>query len=360
MTEPAPQTEQRTCHYPGCDRPVAPADAVTGRPPEYCDDPEHSRASAWRARKREEAQPAGRKAIASEARPVDAARTRASEITGQVTGMVEHLTLQLGALLGELRTTGDPDAAEAQIESVTADAAERVAAAEARASRSDAERRRVRAEQEEADAAAGEAVAAADILANEISALRSDLAAASQSAAALTVELEQVKTDAATRHAQAQAEIAELGEELGRQQVVLAGTHRDLAATTGRATLAELAAQESELRATDASTRAELESERARRGESETAAVREQLEAARAKATTLADALGELRGHLAAATAERDAARADIERVERAGDRRVTDLREVLEARLTELKSELAETRASAARGAAVTDAPQG
>lgn len=52
------------------------------------------------------------------------ARQRASEITGQVTGMIELLGQQLTVLVEELRTVRDPEAAEAQIESVTSEATE--------------------------------------------------------------------------------------------------------------------------------------------------------------------------------------------------------------------------------------------
>ena len=43
--------------------------------------------------------------------------------------MIEHLTQQLQALIEELRTAADPEAAELQVEAVTSQAAEQVAAA---------------------------------------------------------------------------------------------------------------------------------------------------------------------------------------------------------------------------------------
>jgi len=131
------------------------ADAGSGRPPEYCDDEGHNRAAAWRARRRLEGEPG--RSVAEEMRPVDAARQRAGELRGQVAGMVEHLGQQLNALVEELRTVADPDAAEAQIESVTSDAAEQVAAALARASRAEQAGRQAEADRAEADAAATEA-----------------------------------------------------------------------------------------------------------------------------------------------------------------------------------------------------------
>src|SRR6478735_1539357 len=127
------QTEERICRFPGCRRRAMAGEAGTGRPPEYCDDPRHNRAAAWRARQRQ----GEHQERAEETRPVDAARQRASEIGGQVAGMIEHLGQQLASLVEELRMVGDPDAAEAQIESISTEAAEKIAAAAARATRAE-------------------------------------------------------------------------------------------------------------------------------------------------------------------------------------------------------------------------------
>ena len=144
---------QRMCRYPGCDRPAEPGEPGAGRPPEYCDNPDHTRAAAWRARQRATA---GASA-AEEARPMDAARQRAGLITAQVTGMAEHLVSQMHELLVELRTLADPGAAEAQLEAAASEAAEQVAAANSRAIRSEQALRAAVADKEEADAAALEA-----------------------------------------------------------------------------------------------------------------------------------------------------------------------------------------------------------
>ncbi|TFD07623.1 MULTISPECIES: hypothetical protein [unclassified Cryobacterium] len=73
--------------------------------------------------------------------------------------MVEHLGQQLTALVEELRTVAGPDAAEAQIESVTTEAAERVAAASARASRAGEAQRQAEAERGEREQALDRAMA---------------------------------------------------------------------------------------------------------------------------------------------------------------------------------------------------------
>ena len=140
MSSPT-HTHARICRFPDCPRPVVPAESP-GRPPEYCDDPAHHRAAAWRERQRRQGASGG----PSDVRPVDAARQRASEIRGQVAGLMEHLEHQLHALVGELRTVADHEAAEAQIDAVTSEAAERVAASLARPSRAEQAQHRAEAE----------------------------------------------------------------------------------------------------------------------------------------------------------------------------------------------------------------------
>ncbi|WP_146069862.1 hypothetical protein [Cryobacterium sp. M15] len=135
MSDPLQQIDQRTCAFPGCENPVASPEAGTGKPPQFCDDPAHNKGAAWRARRQLGSDSS--QSDEAEKRPVDAARQRAGQLHGQVAGMIEHLSLQLNALVKELHTVADPDAPEVQIESVTAEAAERVAAASARAIRAE-------------------------------------------------------------------------------------------------------------------------------------------------------------------------------------------------------------------------------
>src|SRR5680860_1047951 len=204
MSDQLQQTEPRTCRFPGCERPAVSADAGTGRPPEYCDDDGHNRAAAWRARRRLTAEPT--RNVEDEKRPVDAARQRAGELRGQVAGMVEHLGQQLTALVEELRTVADPDAAEAQIESVTTDAAEQVAAAAARASRAEQGQRRAEAERAEADAAAVEASEVTDQVSADLEEVRGQLTEREREREQLAAELDQTRAAAEAAQKQAQGE----------------------------------------------------------------------------------------------------------------------------------------------------------
>ena len=340
-------TEQRTCRFPGCVRVVVPVEGVTGRPPEYCDDPGHTRAAAWRARRRAAQETTGRPVV-DEDRPVDAARQRASEIRGQVAGMGEHLVQQLHALVDELRTLSDPDAAEAQIEAVTTEAAERVTAASARAARAEQAQRKAEAERAEADEAAVEASGLAEQLQVTLGEVREQVSARDVALESLADELAQTRSAAEAARQQAEEDLAQLRREVAATRGRLEAAEHDRDAATGRAEVASSARAQAEERARGAVAAAEAADARAQRAEIETGTVREQLDLARSAATVLQDALGVARGELATAAAERDGARAEAERERVHSDQRVGDLRASHEQQLTGLRLELAKVRAEA------------
>lgn len=308
MSEPL--TETRTCRFPGCQRPASLGDG-TGRPPEYCDDPAHTRAAAWRARQRVQDGPRP-----VESRPVDAARQRASVITGQVSGMIEHLGQQMAVLLEELRTVGDPEAVEAQLEAVTSEAAEQVVAANARASRAEQAQRRAEAEREEADAAAAEATAETTRLGEELESLRT-----------AHVELEDARS----------ALVAELEELRGEQQRTA-----DALAQTG-AELEEARAAVERVLAERDEVRVQLEAAEAARSEAESRAG-----AAGAEADRLRSTVADLTGQVSVLTVEVESARSEVERERAHGDQRVADLRTTYDQQLAQRLEELAQAREDA------------
>lgn len=346
MSDVVQQTEQRRCRFPGCERPAVAAEAGTGRPPEYCDDEGHNRAAAWRARRRLSAAPA--RSVEDEKRPVDAARQRASEIRGQVAGMVEHLGVQLNALVEELRTVADPDAAEAQIESVTSEAAEQVASASARASRAEKAQRQAEAERVEADAAAVEASELAEQQQTTLTELGERLDLQGQALDQVTVKLAETQAAGETRDRQAQAELAERREQLASTQVRLTETEQARADATLRAEASAAARAEADERARGAVARADEEADRAKRAEADLAQVREQLDQLRTEGEGLREEISALRGTVATVTVERDASRADAEREREHGAQRVADLRTSQDQQLEQIRTELIEARQDA------------
>ena len=308
------QVDQRTCRFPGCERPAVPSDG-TGRPPEYCDDPLHTRAAAWRERQKLSHGP-----LPVEARPVDAARQRASMITGQVTGMIEHLGQQLEVLVAELRTVGDPEAVEAQLEAVSSEAAEQVAGAKARATRAEQAQRRAEAEKAEADAAATEATTNLEQITALLEQARLDLAEANQARDELIDELATLRAAAAAEQAHAEEVMAQLRSELEAVQA-------DLHATVLQRDAALARADESERAQALAVSRADT---------------------AVAEAEQLRAVVGELRGSLAVVHAERDAARAEAERERSYADQRVADVQAAFETQLSQRQAELVQAREEA------------
>ena len=73
-------TARPTCSYPGCDQLAAPAEHP-GRPPEYCAGRGHTRASAWKERRRLNAEKNGTTiSAADDASPVTMAKVGGAEL----------------------------------------------------------------------------------------------------------------------------------------------------------------------------------------------------------------------------------------------------------------------------------------
>src|SRR6266508_1848369 len=143
----------RTCGYPGCER-AAQASTGPGRPPEYCEDPEHTALKAWRARhatgRAEQQQPDDL------GRPVSMAAARGSALRDELVRTVTQMQDQLTRVMADMRTLGDPDAAAAQIETVTVEATQRIASSDAARVAAETAARQARELAEQADTAAAE------------------------------------------------------------------------------------------------------------------------------------------------------------------------------------------------------------
>ena len=308
--------------------------------PEYCDHVGHNRAAAWRARRRLAAEPS--RNIEDEKRPVDAARQRAGELSDQVAGMLEHLGQQLTALIEELRIVADPDAAEAQIESVTTEAATQVAAANTRTRRAEQAQRQADMERLEADAAATEASELADQLHADLALTQLELRDRALALDQVTAELVAVRSAAKAQNAQAQSELPQLREQLATARTRLEEAEHECDAATARAESASAARADAEKRAQGAVARAADEAVRAQRATSDVAKVRDEQSHARNVHDTIREEASLLRRNLATAIVERDAARASVERERTHGDQRISDLRTTENHHITQLRDEAA------------------
>ena len=337
------QSEQRPCRFPGCVRPAVSADSGSGRPPEYCDNDGHNRAAGWRARRRLAAELSWN--APDEKRPVDAAHQRAGELYGQVAGMAPHLGQQLTAFIEELCIVADPDAAEAQIESVMAEAAAHIAAATARTSRAEHAGRQANTERVEADAAAREASHLAQQQQANLAVARHELGNRTHVLDQVTAELVDVRSAAKAHNAQAQAELSRLREQLAVVRTRLGEAEHERDDAAARAETASAAWAEAEERARGALARADDEAARAQRIETDLAKIRDQLDQAQTANDTLREEGRSLREHLATAIVERDAARAHTRRERTHADQRISDLSTISDQQLAHLRDEAAELR---------------
>ncbi|MFF2751127.1 hypothetical protein ACFVVA_37025 [Kitasatospora sp. NPDC058048] len=193
------------CRYPDCSLPTASGDGAGGRPPGFCDDPEHSKASAHRRRTEIKKLIAG---LAAEApvpddpeRPVEMGEIRGRDLLREAGRLLvqqqrtstEQATVY-AALIEQLQTISDPEAAAAQIQTERAEHAAELTRIQAQLAEVERGQAELVALREEAEAAAEEA-AAADVLwlLVALNALRRE---------------EAVRAEAAERVTEAQAEAA--------------------------------------------------------------------------------------------------------------------------------------------------------
>lgn len=322
-------SDVRLCRFPDCSQHAAPSESGAGRPPEYCDDPAHNRAAAWRARQAQRSSGAADDKGAD--RPVDSARQRASEIRSQVSGMIEHLEGQLRVLVEELGTVGDLDAAEAQAESVASDAAEKVASAAARATRAEQAQRRAEAERTDADILAAEAMERSELLESELAQVREGSAVIETERLQLVEELAAAVANAKTDRESSRHEVAGLEAELTTMRERLAEVQRDQATTAAQLADMTATARAAEGRATAAAATVAATTERAERAEAEVQSVQNKVDVLRGELTAERDRVGAVTSQVAVLTIERESALAAVVREREYADQRVEDLRATFE-----------------------------
>lgn len=164
MTETPPVGVAVTCGYPDCANQPRPARDGAGARPKYCGLPDpvtgrpHSALTAFRRRQEAERVIAGTPAQPDDlGRPVTMATARAAQLRDGIRDDVQSLLDKLTGALAQLERTADPEAAEAQLETVQAEAAEQIADTRAELARQTQRRQRAEADADEARTAALEA-----------------------------------------------------------------------------------------------------------------------------------------------------------------------------------------------------------
>jgi colicin import membrane protein len=333
------ETEQVTCKYPGCEQ--APARAGgTGRPPEYCENPEHTALKAWRERQRLAAEAGGVTLNDAETeQPVTMARASATEMLREMRALADRMAGLSDRVRQAADTVGDPTAAEAEMEALRTAAQERAAAAEA--ARAEAERRAAAADQMRAlaDAAAQEASEHATAASARVAEAQDQLARAITEHAA---DLEAVRAEAQDRIAEAQA----------AKDAALRQAEADVAAARQAA---EDRIAQAERQAAELVSQAEAEAQsRVRAAEADRDQAHEQASQYQGAATD-ADR------RATAAEARAEAARADASRAHEEGARLLEvaradaarereELHQVMEARAATLEEARADLRTRAER----------
>ncbi len=258
----------RTCRYPGCDRPSAESNpGEPGRPPEYCQDPEHTRATAFHARRKLKAQ-GGKQVPDDLGRPVSMAQGRVGELVPQFAEQVKALRALAERVAGELETLADPEAAAAQIEAVNAEAEQKVAEATSRALKAEAGLREARGDQAEAEAAAEEAILDAEARTAALTATQAELVSTKAHVDDLSTQLQEAQVQAQQaqeRAARAESHAAHLASEIERLARGLSAAEEDARQVRETSTNAQiaLARVEAQLAAEQAATEQRLHDLRA-------------------------------------------------------------------------------------------------
>jgi colicin import membrane protein len=179
----------------------------------------------------------------------------------------------------------------------------------------------------------------------DLAGVQEELAAARTREDQVARELEKAQTAAATAQQEAETAIAGLRTDMDAVRVRLNQVEQERDAAVARAGAEEKARVEAERRAAAAESRAESQTARAEREETAAAEARDQLTGSRAEVETARETVAEMRSTAATLTAERDAARADVERERSHGEQRVKDLHDTYKGQITQLRDELTQAR---------------
>jgi colicin import membrane protein len=360
---PPPAASSTTCAYPGCERPPRRTASGDGRgaKPKYCDLTDesgkelHTALTAFRARAKLDRSAAGGAVPDDLDRPVTMATVRASELRTGMLADAEQLVTKLSAAVEQLRAAANPEAAEAQIEAVQAEAAEQVADARALQAR-EAQRR------QQAEAGAEEARQAAIEMDEQLATAEQRRAEAERRAGEAAEQAAEVRRSSeqaiAAAHTEAELRVRQ-AQQQADQQIEEARQHAaaDVAAAQAERDRATEHAHAETARAAQAVQSAEAETARARQGETDAKTALADLR--QEMTTRLHEQRGTYEERIAELTLARDEARDRAHRAETELDAISAEQRRQ-SARIDELHTQLANARADLAAAHATAQAPGG
>jgi colicin import membrane protein len=281
-TATADTTARPACKFPGCGQPAATAEGP-GRPPEYCAGRGHTRASAWKERRRLAAEKNGTTvSAADDQNPVTMAKVTGAELLRSLRAEADRIAALGTELRERIDVLTDPTAAEAEVEAVRAAAEQRAVTAEAKAAA--AERRAAEEGQFRA-----EADDAAEQMSDELAAAQARATAAEQRAQA--AEANRAAADARVRAAEAGRDQAQTT--AAEAEAAARGVRQDIARAEGAAQAAQ--AETERVRADASRMLGEARADAAREREELRADLRARAERAERQADAYRDELAQLR-----------------------------------------------------------------
>ena len=334
--------ELNVCRFPGCDQTPVTSQGGRGRRSLYCDNTSHTRITAFQSR-RQAAVEMAEAAVAGESEsPLTTRKAKAADlVAGTIAAGTAHIET-LERLIEQLKALSDPSFAEAELEAVRFDAEKRIASANVKAAKAEAAKQQMSEQQSEAEAVADEAVSAlAEVHAkaneqlekhklqveeltsahgDELHKLGDELATSKQDLAVVTAELKEANSDLITVRNE-RDEAVRRRDETEAHKLTLDGRIESLRQ--------ELA---------DSSAAATAQTTRADQLEGDMIRLQADLDAASTDRMAL-------QKEASRASADSAASAARLAQVEEHTDRRIDDLRAGYEARLQDLRDQLAKSQ---------------
>ena len=330
------------CRWPGeCSRPAAAKRGTRGPAPSYCEQadpggPVHNALNAWRFLQRQGRSPDALEEEPDRA-PVTTARVTATNALARGEQLHAALAETLEHFQESLRIAGDPDAAAAQVAAAIADAEEASAGARADAARASAARL-------VAESEAAEARAAATAMAEQ--AEEAELARAEEAEAARLARAEEAEAIADAARARSEVDVAQLA--LAQAREALQQATEQVSQQTDELRAGERTAQDLTAQVNGATARADEAAKTLATARQSTADLEAALRSARTRIeqlTTERERVGEeftqVRIELAGTAAHLLAAQTAAKTAERTTTERLTEVHDVYERSLSDLRERL-------------------